>query len=64
MCCFTGERKEEDIGTKGIKTERKNVEKDYMKKVISLLKFSRSFPLSYLIAINTYLNSGVMLSGA
>jgi hypothetical protein len=34
MCHLSGEMKEEDIGTGGIKNERKNVEEDGTKKVI------------------------------
>jgi hypothetical protein len=54
MCSFSGERREEVIGTKRIRNERKRMEEDDMKKVISLLRFSWSSPLLYLIAINIY----------
>ena len=54
MCCFSGERREEVIGTKGIRNEKKSVEEDDMKRVILLLRFTRSSPLLYLIAVSTY----------
>jgi len=54
MCCFGGERRKEVIGTKGIRNDMKNVEEDDMKNVILLLRFTRSSPLLYLIAVNTY----------
>jgi hypothetical protein len=55
MCCFSGERQEEAIGTKGIKNERKSVEEEEdMKTVILLLRFTRCSSLLYLIAVNTY----------
>jgi len=54
MCRFCGERREEVIGTKGIRNERNSVEEDDMKKVISLLRFSRSATLLYFNAFNTY----------
>jgi len=54
MCCFIRERREEVIGTKGIRNERKSVEEDDMKKVTLLLRFTGSSTLLYLIAVNTY----------
>ena len=64
MCCFSGERREGGIGAKWIRNERKSVEEDDVKKVISLLRFSRSSPLLYVIAINFYWNTTVTLSDA
>jgi hypothetical protein len=42
MCCFGGERREEVIGTKGIRNERKNVEEKDMNTAILLLRFTWS----------------------
>lgn len=54
MCCFSGERREEVIGTKAVRNERKNVEVNDMKKVILSLGFPQSSPLLYLISVSTY----------